>query len=53
MIGSGMALNLNGQWQVRQLFPHLQIIVDKYPANFQGTPVADGLKLDGGVTESE
>ena len=53
MIGSGMGLNLNGQWEVRQLFPHLQNIVQKYPENFQGTPVADSLKLYGEVTESE
>lgn len=53
MIGSGMALNLNGQWEVRQLFPHLQEIVKKYSENFAGTPVADSLKLDGDVTENE
>ena len=53
MIGSGMALNLNGQWEVRQLFPHLQAIVSKYNENFQGTPLADSMKLDGEVTESE
>lgn len=53
IIGSGMALNLNGQWEVRQLFPHLQTIVQKYADNFQGTPVADSLKLDGAVTESD
>ena len=28
-------------------------IVQKYPENFQGTPVADSLKLYGEVTESE
>lgn len=53
MMGCGMALNLNGQWEVQQLFPHLQEIVKKYPDNFGGTPVADSLKLDGAVTESE
>ena len=53
MIGSGMGLNLNGQWEVRQLFSHLQNIVQKYHENFQGTPVADSLKLYGEVTESE
>ena len=53
MIGSGMGLNLNGKWEVRQLFPHLQNIVQKYPENYQGTPVADSLKLYGEVTESE
>ena len=53
MIGSGMALNLNGEWEVCQLFPHLQAIVAKYNEKFQGTPMADGLKLDGEVTESK
>lgn len=53
MIGCGMALNLNGVWEVRQLFPHLQEIVRKYKDNFDGTPVADSLELDGQVTESE
>lgn len=53
MMGCGMALNLNGRWEVRQLFPHLQSIVARYPDNFNGTPVADSLELDGAVTESE
>lgn len=29
MIGSGMALNLNGNWEVRLLFSHLLEIVQK------------------------
>lgn len=29
MIGCGLALNLNGQWEVQQLFPHFQEIVKK------------------------
>jgi len=53
MMGSGMALNPNGRWEIQQLFPHLQAIVAKYEDNFKGTPVADSLKLDGEVTESE
>lgn len=27
VIGSGMALNLNGEWEVSQLCPHLQEIL--------------------------
>lgn len=53
MIGCGMALNFNGLWEVRQLFPHLQSIVSKYADNFNGKPVADSLELDGAVTESD
>lgn len=29
MIDYGMALNIKGQWEVHQLFPHLQAIVAK------------------------
>lgn len=53
MMDCGMAFNLNGCWEVRQLFPYLQAIVEKYPENFDGTPVADSLELDGAVTQSE
>lgn len=53
MIRCGMALNLNGQWEVKQLFPHLQEIVRKYEENFNGKTVADSLLLDGEITESE
>lgn len=52
-MGCGMELNLNGLREVRQLFPHLQEILHKYPDNFNGTPVADSLELDGAVTESD
>lgn len=53
MIGCGMALNFNGLWEVRQLFPHLQNIVSKYPENFNGQPVAESMGLDGAVTETD
>lgn len=47
-----MALNFNGLWQRRQLFPHLQTIVQKYANTFNSTPVADSLELYGAVIES-
>lgn len=53
MIRCGMALNLNGRWEVKQLFPHLQDIVKKYEETFNGTPVADSLALDGELTQFE
>jgi len=53
MMGCGMALNLNGQWEKQQLFPHLQAPVAKYRENFDGKPVSDSLMLDGEVTDSE
>lgn len=39
MIRCGMALNLNGQWEERLLFPELQAIVNKYRENFEGQVV--------------
>lgn len=39
MIRCGMALNLNGIWEERQLSPELQNIINKYRDNFNGTPV--------------
>lgn len=53
MIGSGMALNLNGKWEVDQIFPHLTNIVNKCPEKFNGEPVVDSLKIDEDVKESE
>lgn len=41
---SGMALNLIGQLDMRQFFPHLQEIVEKYSKNFAGSPVFDSFK---------
>ena len=52
IIGSAMAFNFNGQWEVRRLFPHLQTILGKYSENFQGTPIADSINLDGEVNQS-
>lgn len=49
MIRCGLALNLNEQWERRQLFLQLQII-NKYQENFNGTPVnGDGADKDGEV----
>ena len=39
MILTGMALNLNGQWEERQLLPKLQHIVQKYRPCFDGKGV--------------
>lgn len=53
MVGSGMALNLNRQWEMWKLFSPLQTIVQKYSESFYGTPVVGSLKLDGLVTRFE
>lgn len=39
MIRCGLALDTDGIWRVEQLFPHLQTIVNKYRANFDGDEV--------------
>lgn len=49
MIRCGMALNLNGVWEERQLSPELQNIIKKYRENFNGTPVGT---CDNSVLES-
>ena len=36
MIRCGLALNINGIWETKQLFPHLQNIISKYSRNFAG-----------------
>ena len=41
MIRTGLALNINGQWEGRQLFPKLQEIVNKYRTYSAGAPVVD------------
>lgn len=46
MIRCGMALNLNGIWEERQLSPELQNIINKYRDNFNGTPVGDSRHLE-------
>lgn len=51
MIRCGLAMNLNGRWEVQELFPHLREIVQKYKENVDGKPVADSVDLDQGVTE--
>ena len=39
MILKGMALNLNGQWEERQLLPKLQHIVHNYRPYFDGKEI--------------
>ncbi|KAG2786457.1 hypothetical protein JG687_00009306 [Phytophthora cactorum] len=36
MIRCGLSLNVDGTWFTKQLFPHLQEIVRKYPEEFEG-----------------
>lgn len=36
MIRCGMGFNLNGNWEIEQLFPKLQEMVRKYPVDFSG-----------------
>lgn len=53
MVGTGLALNYDRRWEVRQLFPHLKNIISKYRPNLEVTLVADSLELDGAFTESD
>ncbi|CAM6124006.1 unnamed protein product [Calypogeia fissa] len=39
MIRCGLALNLNGRWDIDQLSPELQNVIRKYPEHFRGEPV--------------
>lgn len=39
MIRCGLALGLDGTWNINQLFPHLQDIIAKYPQHFEGLEV--------------
>ncbi len=41
MIRCGLAKDIDGHWCVSQLSKELQMIVQKYPENFAGTPVPD------------
>ena len=41
VIRTGLALNINEQWEERQLFPKLQEIVNKYRTHFEGALVFD------------
>ncbi|KAE9233526.1 hypothetical protein PF004_g9644 [Phytophthora fragariae] len=36
MMRCGLSLGVDGNWRTTQLFPHLQEIVKKYPAEFEG-----------------
>ena len=36
---TGMALNINGQWEERKLLPKLQQIIHKHPEYFEGKQV--------------
>lgn len=42
IINCGLSLDLNGQWRVEKLFPHLQEIFTRHTEHFKGAPV-DGL----------
>lgn len=42
MIRCGLSLEIDGSWSPKQLFPHLQDIIQKYPDEFNGTSAADG-----------
>lgn len=48
-----MTLDMYGRWEVRQLLPYLQTIVEKYLENLDGTSMVDSMHLGGVVTESE
>ncbi|CAM6117144.1 unnamed protein product [Calypogeia fissa] len=39
MIRCGLALNLNGRWEIDQLSPELQNVIRKYPEHFRGEPI--------------
>lgn len=52
MIRCGLAKNLNGVWELQQLFPHLQDIIKRFPENFEGTN-PDEVVADGGESEEE
>lgn len=53
IIRCGIACNLNGRWEVGQLYPHLQNIVSNYGDNFDGVPVSDSISIDGDATDSQ
>ena len=53
LIRCGMAMNINGLWEIRQLSPELQEIVGKYKNNFDGVKVASEGGLDGKAAVSE
>ena len=40
MIGSGLALDVDGTWNVHQLFPHLQKLVAKHEPYFLGQQIS-------------
>ncbi len=41
MIRCGLAKDIDGHWRVSQLSKELQMILQKYPEHFAGTPVPD------------
>lgn len=49
-IRCGLSKELIGVWHVKQLFPHLLIIVIMYRDNSDGKPVVGSLELDCAVT---
>lgn len=42
MVMCGLALNLNGGWEERQLSPELRKIVKKHMNHFEREPVVEG-----------
>ena len=39
MIRTGMALNVNGEWEELHLFAELQEIIAKHRVHFEGQPI--------------
>lgn len=42
MIRCGLSRDLNGQWRIAQLFPHLKNIIEKHRAFFDGKSPFEG-----------
>ena len=49
MIRCGLGLNPDGGWQESRLFPELQISINIYRANFDGTPVPEEAEVVGEI----
>lgn len=46
MIRCGLSLGVDGTWKPSQLFPHLQVIISKFPEHFEGKPVGNSNNTD-------
>lgn len=53
MIRCAVVLNINGQWEGRQLFPSLQLIIKKYRENFAAPPADMEQYMEGKAIETE